>query len=109
MPQDQTPVLVILLMEQRKPGNSDRRGRPVVFRGCVKNLDRRSQKFVLEPSKNVHRAIRVNYFPFAEVWVGGINHALRFASGDHGNLIIQSLRAPEISLREVWKNLVLNI
>ena len=33
----------------------------------------------------------------------------RLASGDYGNLIIQSLGPAEISLREVRKNLVLNI
>ena len=62
----------------------------------------------MEASKNVHRAIRVSNFLFAEIRIGRINHMFRLAPGDHGNLIIQSLRTPEISLREVWKNLVLN-
>src|ERR1039458_4650736 len=75
----------------------------------MENLDRRSPKVVLESFKNGHRGVRVNHFPSAEVWVRGINNALRFAPGEHGNLIIQSLHTLEISLREVWKNLVLNI
>ena len=57
----------------------------------MENVNRRPQSFVLKSPKNVHRAVRVGDFPFAESRIRGINDASGLVSGDHGDLVIQSL------------------
>src|ERR1700732_3185854 len=110
MSHDQTPVLIFgNFANQRKPRDSDRRGRSAILRRSVKYVNRRSERLVLQASKNIHRSIRVSDFLLAKALIRGIDRVRRFASGNNGNLIVESFGSAEISLSKVWKYVVLNI
>ena len=110
MPHDQAPVLVVRnLAKEREPRDPDRRGRPFVLRRRVENMNRRSERLILQAPKNIHRSVRVNDLLLAETLVRGIDRMHLFVPGHDRNLIIESFCSAKISLSEVWKDMLLNI
>src|SRR5438270_6092791 len=72
-------------------------------------MDWRSERLILQTSKNAHRSVCVSNLVLAKTFIRGIDRVRRFVSRNHGHLIVESLRSTEVALREIWKNVLLNI